>query len=277
MDNLTALIQKRISIRTYDKRPVEPEKREALAGFLRTAGDNPFGAAVRFAILDNKNAPKKLGTYGFIKGAETFIAGCVKKGGRDIEGFGFAFEKAVLFATQLELGTCWLGGTLNRGAFAGTMGLSDEILPAVSPIGYPAAKPSLRSRIVAGGAGARKRLPFESLFFDGGFDTPLATGDERIQTCLEMVHIAPSASNKQPWRIVRLGDAYHFFMAKTRAYTGNSAFGFCMQRIDMGIAACHFLLTARELGLSGGIVFDDPGLLTAEQKHAGIEYSFTWR
>ena len=277
MDNMTAVIQRRISTRTYDPRSIEPEKREVMAAFFETAAaHNPFDADVRFEILEHGGAQGKLGTYGFIRGAKTFIAGCVKQGSHDIEGFGFAFEHAVLFATQLGLGTCWLGGTLNRGAFAKAMGLSDEILPAVSPVGYPAPKRSLAERIVAAGAGARKRLPFESLFFDGGFDTPMAIDDERIRTCLEMVRIAPSASNKQPWRVVRRGDAYHFYMAKSRAYMGNNAFGFCMQRIDMGIAACHFLLTARELGLGGDIVFDDPGLLTAEQKAAGIEYSFTW-
>ena len=277
MDNVIALIGKRVSTRTYLKRSVEPDKKEALAAFLDAAGDNPFGAQVRFAILESDSAPRKLGTYGFIKGAQTFMAACVKTGGRDIEGFGFAFERAILFATQLGLCTCWLGGTLSRGAFAKAMGLSSEILPAVSPVGYAAQHRSLTERFVARSAGARKRLPFETLFFDGGFDTPLSPDDERIRTCFEMVRIAPSASNKQPWRVVRMDGAYHFYMAKTRAYPGNSAFGFCMQRIDMGIAACHFSLSAQELGLQGGIVFDDPGLLSADQTRAGLEYSFTWR
>jgi nitroreductase len=70
-----------------------------------------------------------------------------------------------------------------------------------------------------------------------------------------MVRLGPSASNKQPWRVMKNGDSWHFFLARTRGYgqgrfrrTGRAA---DMQRLDMGIAMCHFELAARELGLDG--------------------------
>jgi len=69
-----------------------------------------------------------------------------------------------------------------------------------------------------------------------------------------MVRLGPSASNRQPWRLVRAagGDGYHLFIRRTRAYKGLfSARGQDLQRLDMGIAMCHFELTAREAGLAG--------------------------
>ena len=268
------LMEKRTSVRTYENRPVEPEKLEAIQEFLKAQAENPFRAKVRFELLEGSS--QKLGTYGFIKGARTFFGGCVKKGMRDIEGYGYAFERVVLFATALELGTCWLGGTFKRGSFVSLLKPDNEFLPAVSPIGYAAEKKTLTEKAVAAGAGARKRKRFGEVFFDESVKTPLFNEENVLCKCLEMVRIGPSASNKQPWRVIRMGDTLHFYLALDKLYAGNTLYGFCMQRIDMGIAACHFELAAQELALSGSIVFDDPQL-SDDQKGDGWHYSFSWR
>ena len=68
------------------------------------------------------------------------------------------------------------------------------------------------------------------------------------------VRQGPSASNKQPWRILKSADRFHLYLQRTRGYRNvftRMAQVDDMQRIDMGIAMCHFELTARELGLSG--------------------------
>lgn len=275
--SILKLIQKRTSVRTYSKKPVEPDKLNDMADFLKLNTDNPFGADVRFSILQSTDTSEKLGTYGFIRGAHTFFAGCVRNGGRDLEGFGYAFEKAVLYATSLGLGTCWLGGTFKRGAFQKAINPEEnETLPAASPLGYARDRKSMIEQVVAASAGARKRKDFCSLFFDGDFSTPLKLEDSALKTCLEMVRIAPSASNKQPWRAVKIDNRIDFYLAETKNYVGNTRFGFCMQRIDLGIAVCHLQLAAQELGLRGTIVFEDPNILTAEQKKDGLSYSFSW-
>jgi hypothetical protein len=64
--------------------------------------------------------------------------------------------------------------------------------------------------------------------------------------------LGPSASNKQPWRIFRDREKnrFHVFLQRTPGYVGN--FGdISLQNVDMGIAMCHFELSARELGLEG--------------------------
>ena len=75
--------------------------------------------------------------------------------------------------------------------------------------------------------------------------------------------MAPSASNKQPWRVVRRGDDWHFYLQRTKGYgKGSALFAVLrladLQRVDLGIALCHFELAARELGLAGEWVLDEP-------------------
>jgi hypothetical protein len=57
-----------------------------------------------------------------------------------------------------------------------------------------------------------------------------------------MVRLAPSANNKQSWRVTLDGDTLHFY--QTFSFGGFSA-------IDIGIALCHFGETCREAGIAG--------------------------
>jgi hypothetical protein len=50
---------------------------------------------------------------------------------------------------------------------------------------------------------------------------------------------------------MRTGDAFQFFLSRDKAYSAMMPFA-DLQRIDMGIAMCHFQLAAAELGLRGG-------------------------
>ena len=271
---MIAAMKKRISVRTYAPRPIDSTDLADMSMFLENNEDNPFGAAVRFVLLNGEMMPR-LGAYGMIKGAQSYFSGCVKKGPLDLEGFGFAFERAVLHATQRGLGTCWIGGLFRRGAFDRALKPEDELLPAISPLGYPGERRSIADRAVAAGAGARSRKPFGELFFDGDLSTPMHADEKALGSALEMVRIGPSASNKQPWRAVNTDSGCHFYLKADKKYAGNRLFGICMQRIDMGIAACHFSLAAQELGMTGGIVVDDPKLPGTGS--AGLSYSFSWR
>src|SRR5512137_726052 len=89
--------------------------------------------------------------------------------------------------------------------------------------------------------------------------------------------LGPSASNKQPWRIVREGDRWHFYLQRTPRYAavgiGKLIRIADIQRIDLGIAMCHFELTAAELGLAGQWQIGDPGL---EMPDDLTEYTASW-
>ncbi len=89
---------------------------------------------------------------------------------------------------------------------------------------------------------------------------------------------APSASNRQPWRVVRDGGGFHFYLSRTKGYgRGSLMFRLLrlpdLQRVDLGIAMCHFELVARECELPGRWESRDPGLARPEN---GTEYVATW-
>jgi hypothetical protein len=215
---------------------------------------------------NNKLAGHKLGTYGVIREAPLFMAGIVKSGGVDSEGLGYSMERAVLHATAMGLGTCWLAGTYNRSGFKDAARLADdERIVCVSPVGYPARRRTVLDSMMRSVAGSARRKPWSEMFFDGALNNPMseqAAGEFR--GALEAVRLAPSGSNGQPWRIVRQGKQFHFY----RAVKPGSDYG----RVDMGIAACHFELVAREQGLKGEWVAAGPDM----RPNADMVYFITW-
>ena len=280
---IAELINARYSCRTYRDEPIAAAERDRLAEYLAAHTLGPFGSRVRFALVaaapGDREALKSLGTYGFIKGATGFLVGAVRRAPHDLEDYGYLVEQAILFATDLELGTCWLGGTFTKGRFAARMGglRPDETMPAVVSLGYRGDDGSERIREREAGS---RRLPASSLFFEDSWGTPLALDpDDPFAAVLEGVRMAPSASNKQPWRIVRRAGDWHFFLERTKGYgKGSPLFAVLrladLQRVDLGIAMCHFELAARELGPAGEWVLDEPELGTLGR---GLEYTATWR
>jgi nitroreductase len=280
---IAELINARYSCRMYRDEPIAADVQRQLADFVAATAVGPFGSQARFAVVaaspDDRQALKKLGTYGFIKGATGFLVGAVPRGARDCEDYGFLLEQAVLRATDLGLGTCWLGGTFTKSRFAARLGGLEggEIMPAVVALGYPGDDGAGRIREREAGS---RRLPASSLFFQERMGEPLdlqATGD--YASVLEGVRMAPSATNKQPWRIVRRGDDWHFYVQRNKGYGKGSALFTVLrladlQRVDLGIAMCHFELAARELGPTGTWAVDEPDLGTLGR---GVEYTATWK
>ena len=132
-------------------------------------------------------------------------------------------------------------------------------MPCVSPLGHPAAKMSLRETMMRKGVKADTRLEFEELFFRETFDTPLRRGDAgELRDVLEMVQWAPSAVNRQPWRLVLCGDTVHFYEKQSKGYVDKT--GWDMQKIDLGIAMCHFAAGMEEQDSEIAFVHQDPGL-----------------
>lgn len=268
------IIRTRLSVRTYQHQSVEREVKAKITKYIETL-ETPFGGGFTFRFIESSEPVNgaRLGTYGIIKGASDYIGVTVKRGESAELSVGYAFEKLILYITSLGLGTCWMGGTFKRSEFAKAMEVKgDDLFPAISPIGYGAQKRSLSDSLVRYIAKGNQRKSWEELFFDGDFDTPLARTDAgAYELPLEMVRLAPSASNKQPWRIVRQGSSFHFYLARTPGY--GAALGYDIQNVDMGIAACHFQLMAMEKDLPGHFRIQAPEILGHPQNTG---YVFSW-
>jgi len=264
---ITELIHQRFSCRSYLREPIHIGKREQLQAFIEMLPPGPFGARPRFDLAAATESDKKslrgLGTYGFIKNPPAFILGAMTPSNYGLEDYGYLMEAVILYATSLGLGTCWLGGTFTKSSFARKMKLSGaESMPAVTSVGEYADPEHQRQGLVSHTASADRRLPWEKLFFNFMFEVPLLRNEAaEYATALEMVRLGPSASNKQPWRILNYNEFWRFYLRRTPGYREDPLkriLDLCdLQRLDMGIAMCHFELTAKELGLKGEWVVED--------------------
>lgn len=244
-------IQKRHSVRTYEERPLSPQDRAAIIDCMNQL-DNPFGVSVHKYIIDKKlrSGVEKLGTYGVIKGAGTFLGISIPKTELAPLAAGYEFENLILYATHLGLGTVWLAATFDRESFSAAMDIpKDELFPAISPVGYPSAKRSLTETLMRSSMKSSVRKPWEELFYQEDFHTPLTQelAGPYAQS-LEMVRLAPSAKNAQPWRIRKAGNAYHFYVSYKPCLSEGEEL---IKRVDLGIALSHFHQTALAQGLSG--------------------------
>jgi len=267
MSSLSEIIRTRKSVRTFDGKPLRPEDREKLEEYAAGITD-PFGVPVSFVFLD---ADANGLSSPVLAGEKLYVAGKVKKVPCADEAFGYSFEKLVLYAWSSGIGTTWIGGTMKRELFESAAGLADgERMPCISPLGYPAKKRSVKEIMMRKGVGADNRLQAEKFFFENSFDYPLSgTKKEEIADLIEMVRWAPSAVNKQPWRIVLKDGAYHFYEKKNKGFVSEATGD--LQRIDVGIALCHFVMGLEERSEHPRVLADDPGIALPEN----IEYIAT--
>ncbi len=275
--NAFEAVKERISVRSYSNHPVEETLRRELEDYIETLGKGPFGITPRFKMLDleplDKKEMRSLGTYGFIKGARLYLLGAVKHTPGALEDLGYCMEKIILKATSLGLGTCWLGGTFKRAAFARQMDLAKgELLPAITPVGHSANETPPTDRVVRLAAKSKKRKPWPEIFFGPGGKTPLSEKEAgRYRDALEAVRLGPSASNRQPWRIIKdEAGKFHLFLKENKLY--NRIIGkIRIQSLDMGIAMCHFAMVAREQGLPGSWEID-----AGAPTPTDLQYIATW-
>lgn len=271
------IIRERTSRRTYTGQPLKQDVRVKIIKLLESHDlKSPFSnysGKARFELVSvpefDPNEKKKLGTYGLIKGAQDFIVGAVEKSKFDREHYGYLMETIILAATEMGLGTCWLGGFFNKTLFSAKINsTSSEIVPAITPIGYTAQR-TIKEKVIRSFVKANKRFSWDKLFFNGNLNVPLRREDLGEYTeLLEMVRIAPSASNKQPWRIIKdlNKNMFHFYTVKSDSVYSK------FPPLDIGIAVSHFDLIAKELGVNGNWLFENPQISGSEV----LIYKITW-
>lgn len=233
MDIIEAMRERR-SVRTFDGRPLDEDAWRVLQLEAERAR-SPFGSQVdirlqRFGLRDCFRP----GTYGVIRGATDYFL--VSFGNDELSALsaGYAFETVVLKAWQMGFGTCWIAGTFKRSDFGTT-----DNLKVVCPVGV-ADDMAFRERMMRIVMGSKKRKPFGTLFFNGNFNTPADAGGS-FGLSLEMMRLAPSSTNSQPWRALVDGDTVHFYYLPKSRYA----------LIDCGIGLCHFHLTELHSGRAG--------------------------
>jgi nitroreductase len=260
----TELIRERYSCRVFESERLQADKVEELTRFVAALELGPRGGKPRFELIaaspEDPSALRGLGTYGFIQNPSAFLA-VAKPADLNLVDLGWATELAVLKATEMGIGSCWLGGTFNRSRFAKAAHVGrGERLAIVVALGLeaPGARDAAIRHVIAG----KSRKPWAEIFFDGSLGRPIADPAELNPLALdpgwaevfEAFRLSPSGSNKQPWALIRGPQGWELFLRRRRGYGRDLArlAGVADVRMnDMGIAMVHLALAAREKGIAG--------------------------
>ena len=155
----TDLIAARYSVRAYKPEPVEEDKLRAVLDAARLAPTAANRQPIRFVVVHTAGRQQELKR---VYGAEWFTAApiviCVcavrsevwvrksdSKNSCDIDS-AIAMDHLILAATNEGLGTCWIAA-FDPAAAREVLKLPGDMTPVMlTPIGYPADKPTTKTR-----------------------------------------------------------------------------------------------------------------------------------
>ena len=92
----------------------------------------------------------------------------------------------------------------------------------------------------------------------------------KYEIALEMLRLAPSSTNSQPWAVVKEGNNFHFFCSYKNSISNNMK---KIKHLNLGIALAHFHQTAMSEELDGKFEIQDIKFLIPENMHYVISYS----
>lgn len=275
MTRYAEAMERRVSVRTFKEGPLKAARIKEIEEVLRNNAEELERADIQIVLVDLSGMDfekiKGSGTYGVIKNGRYFLVASIRKDASGLFQLGRHMERILLELSGLGYGTCWLGGTFKRKQFEQALNLPESrFIPVMAAVGEAAEKESWRESLMRSVVGARKRKPWGEIFSDSTFGTPFAeSGEDPLHKILKAVHMAPSASNKQPWRLLADKNHLHLFIKRDEKYDRIYKSHF-IQDIDMGIAAAHIELASKELGMAGEWV-------KMEIRESRYEYVLTWR
>ena len=263
-------IKSRRSVRTFDGKGLSAEIIEDLENYSKTT-TNPYNIPIIYTFLDAKEHGL---SSPVLSGEKCYVTAKVNNVQNADVAYGYSFENFMMYAVSKGIGTVWIGGTMPRDKFEKASNLEEnEIMPCISPLGFPADKMGVKEVLMRKGVKADSRFDFAELFFKDDFNTPLGEDEAKkigIYSALEAVRLAPSTVNKQPWRAVVTESAIHFFEKKDRGYDNGV---YDLQKVDVGIALYHFERECRENGLNVKFVIDNPNIKMSENTEYIASYT----
>ncbi len=144
------VLERRRSIRKYKDAPISKEKILKILEAARIAPSAGHRQPWHFVVVENKETIRKLAKREWAAEAPVMIVGLADQAasqnwwGNDL---GIALEHIVLAATNLGLGTCWMGQTGRHELVKSLLDIPDNFtVIAVIPLGVPDETPAPKER-----------------------------------------------------------------------------------------------------------------------------------
>jgi nitroreductase len=268
--DLAAAIRERRSVRRYQPRRVPPGvvRRVVAAGYDARPLHPQIGVRW-YVVWQGSVLAERLGglagLYGLFTSAPHYVLAVSQERPGYMENLGFCMQQLILAATARGLGTCWISDLYAEDDLLDLVPdlAPDEQIVALTPLGYADdSEPARMVQQLVRWSTARQgdRKPLRELVSRDTWAIPWTPGwraeDERLEQILELVRLAPSRANAQPWHmivdtvartlaVIATVDrtAHHKVPSWDSVHAGKPYY-----RVDGGIAMCHLDLAARSLG-----------------------------
>jgi nitroreductase len=144
------VLEKRRSIRKYKDTPIPKEKILKILEAARIAPSAGHRQPWHFIVVENKESIKKLAKREWAAEAPVMIVGLADEAASPrwcLNDLGIAFEHIVLAATDLGLGTCWMGQLDRQALVKNLLDIPDNYkVIAITPLGVPDETPLPKER-----------------------------------------------------------------------------------------------------------------------------------
>lgn len=283
---LVDAVRMRRSTRTFEPVPLQPEHAAFIQAYLSDPGRmvGPFGGRARIELVELGHGDglrdREIGTYGYVKGYPSVLVAIARNQPRALVELAEVTHGLVLQLTRIGVASVWLGAAFNRADVQELLTLEPgELIGAMIPIGYATDK-RLKERILRFAIRSDNRKPMDVTYCFGDFNTPLGTHGGLFRTPLELARRAPSAKNKQSWRVVvardlsRL-DIYAAFSLRHQVGVGRKMYACPPEYLDLGTYLKTLEVGLASEGLAGEFVIDDPGLTS--KPDADLAYIASYR
>jgi nitroreductase len=244
----------RRSVRTFLKNPFSSEDILYINKTLLDLANKPtiFNNKIEFELINQASGEnEKIGTYGFVQNAAGFLATTTANSLQSIIDYGYIGQYAALKLLEKDIGCVWLGGTFNRETVKKSLNTND-LIPALIAIGYPKDQ-SFKEMAIRFAVKSSSRKDFKELFTDNN-GKPLSE-DHKFAKILEALRLAPSGTNRQPWRVEVDSNNLKIYMLRTPNYA--KELNYDVQGLDMGIALAHLKIALDHFEIKHDIIPND--------------------
>lgn len=173
-----------------------------------------------------------IGSYGKIRAPHYIIATSETKDGY-LENVGYVLEPMVLKLTEMGIGTCWIGGSINKQLLKQIIDIKERHVPViVIAFGYPRDEYDITTKALK----SRNRKDLSDLIMDDMGIT--------WQYIIDAARMAPSSINSQPWRFFKRENIVDVYSVQRRGLLAKHLQK--MNLIDVGIALSHIEIASKK-------------------------------
>lgn len=232
--NIIDIIKARHAVRTFKEDALVTQDQITAIQQKLEETTSPFGGEIAVKLHHFDLSKETPNTYGSVKGASWYILVGASEAPESLLTLGFRMEQVALKIFELGLGVNFITATFKGSSFVEAANFSPSTpLCVIMPFGVPSEKVRVTEKLTHFFMKSRDRKPFDETFVED-------EKDDYFHEALEMMRLAPSAYNRQPWRAVVDGKSVWFYQIPSH----NSLIG-------VGNGLANFYLTLQYKGLEG--------------------------